>query len=171
MSLLSVHSQAHSLNISPQPKQCQHRNAGSTTQCREKKNKETLKFWIGPSLVLDYNIQYSALYSTLFWSSLYLTCLVTFNLLYPLPKVWTQSNLGGKKPKKTGKSTEIVHTVKSNFIKVWLHWNCILKKNGERKKISLPALMSLENCSSVAKRPAKGKYFGCICGLKRGNCI
>ena len=41
---MSVHSQPYSLNISPQPKQCQDRNAGSTLHCRQenerKKNTE-----------------------------------------------------------------------------------------------------------------------------------
>lgn len=36
---MSVHSQSHSLNISPRPKQCQDRNAGSTLHCRQEKEK------------------------------------------------------------------------------------------------------------------------------------
>lgn len=35
--------------------------------------------------------------------------------------------------------------------------------------LSHPALMSLENCSSVAKRQAKRKYFGCVSSWKEGE--
>lgn len=50
------------------------------------------------------------------------------------------------------------HPSKSDFIE---------RKKAKNMSVSSPVLMSLENVSSVAKRRAEGKYFGCIWSLKK----
>lgn len=87
--LTSVVGQSDSLNVSPQSKQCQDRNAGSTLHCRQEKegNKNSVLDIQGFSQIIGQQnlrpsfhngLQYSSLTFLFIWFWSFFTCFATF---------------------------------------------------------------------------------------------